>query len=143
MVDQVGQLARAVIRVDGHTTHAQRIHGQLVQHVFRTAFQQQADPVRKTVARLAIAGRQGGHGIARLGVAQLQPLRVVITLRIGGNRHQGQRVIRLDRRVKGLSNRCVIGNRYHSYSQGRIAGDGSGDTPCASAATRSASRART
>ena len=114
VIDQPGHLAAAVVRIDWHAAHSQRVERQLVQQVFGPVFEQQADAVTAAVARIRITLHQhthcGGSGLE----TDLETLRVIGPRSIGGHGQQGIGAIARGRPEQGVADGGVVVDLDHA-----------------------------
>ena len=83
VLQEVGRLARPVVRIDGHAAGADAVQRQRVQDVLGAVLQQRRHAMPEAIARARVSRRQLVDARPRLRVRQLEALRQVAALVVG------------------------------------------------------------
>jgi MoxR-like ATPase len=88
VIDEIGDLGRAVVRIDRHAADADAVEGQRVKHMLGPILQQRRDAMTDAVARAAEDLRQFLDPSACLAVRDLEARRQVAALLVGRHRQE-------------------------------------------------------
>ena len=113
VIDEVRDLARAVVGIDRHAACAERVHRELVQHVLGPAFEQQANAVTAAVASGGIAMHERADFVGCGVEADLVSLRVIRAARIRGHRQQRVTAVATCSGEERLAERRVVVDGDH------------------------------
>ena len=109
MVDEIGDLGGAVVRIDRHAAHADAVEGQRMQHMLGPILEQRCDAVADAVARLPVECRQFLDRLPGLAVRHLEARWQIGAVFIGGHGQKRAAGMRGNRRGK----RCSDGRTVH------------------------------